>query len=97
MIVGARLVSKGITILIVGAPLVSKGITILIVGAPLVSLIAGPKPQIVQGGREIITNIRYQYPANTRHQPKIVLFLACRLRCRPKIKTTLDQRLVFAG
>ena len=36
-------------------------------------------------------------PANTSSSANVVLMLARRLRRRPNIKTTLDQRLVFAG
>ena len=37
------------------------------------------------------------YPASTRHWTNAVSMLAHRLRRRPSIKTTLDQRLVWAG
>ena len=37
------------------------------------------------------------FPTTTRHWPDVVLMLARRLRRRPNIKTTLGQRLVFAG
>ena len=36
-------------------------------------------------------------PANTRRCTNVVLLLAHRLRCWTSIKTTLAQRLVFAG
>ena len=49
---------------------------------------------------DFLTGIAYTVvnsPANTRRWINVGLILARRLRRRPNIKTTLDQRLVFAG
>ena len=37
------------------------------------------------------------YPGNTRRWPSVLLMLTHRLRSRPNIRTTLGQRIVFAG
>ena len=41
--------------------------------------------------------LQFDFARNTRRWLNVVLMLARRLRRRPNIKTTLGQRLVFAG
>ena len=55
-------------------------------------------PFHIQGGimNSRLLSTSESNPANTRHWPNVVLMLARRLRRRPNIKTTLDERLVFA-